>query len=326
MTLSFSKRSLNYIIICLILSTITVVVPWDSLNPRGYSIDRVNYLFSYDFRRYRLDNFSADYYYDYVTNEWLWRYLNGYARNVLDIPPELFFGMITFLGFFTYSLFVIIKTRKPLAVLYLYNPTFILFIYSQLRLAFAMSVFLIALYLFKKKTFVISVLLFVLCFLIHTAMLIFIFVLGISFYIARSKAGNIRKTLYVFLTGLLINLLIGPLRYQILSAIDDRRAEYGDLSSPVIYFLIYVIYFLVAVYINFRYKLKLFDNYTYVYAFALFSFILCTLFLGGYTGRFVAAGQCFIIASLFIIKGKVGVLFHFFYILYIIFLWVGFLT
>lgn len=324
MNIAFSKRNLSYVILCLALSVLIILIPWDFLNPRGFFIDRENYLFSYEYRRFRLVNFSADYFYDYVTNEWLWRYFNVYARNVLNLSPHIFFGIITFYAFFTYSLFILSKTKKVYALLYLFNPIFISFIYSQLRLALAMAVFITAIYLYRSKFYILAIPLFICCFLIHTSMLLFMLILIMATVIARFKFNKIFKLIFIVLLGFLLNLLIGPLRYTILSSIGDRRAEYSDISSPAIFFIIYAIYFLVVVFTIFKFKFKFLNNYAYNYAFIIFSFIIFSMFLGGYTSRFVAATQCFIIASLFLLKGVPNLLFHLGYIFYLLFLWYGF--
>lgn len=41
----------------------------------------------------------------------------------------------------------------------------------------------------------------------------------------------------LFAVGAFISLLIGPLREALLSAIGDRRAEYHDMSSSLLYSL-----------------------------------------------------------------------------------------
>lgn len=325
MKLSFSKKRRDYIIICIVLSIIVTLIPWDMLNPRGFFIDRLSYLFAYDFKRFRLDGFYAESIYDYITNEWLWHYILSYSRNDLDISPEVFFGFITFVSFFAYSFFILKHNQKVVSLIYLFNPVFISFVYSQLRLSFAMALFLLAITFFnRKKTLLISLSLFLAAILIHTAMAIFVFLLLASVYISRMKGRKVKKIFFVVLIGFILNIMVGPLRYRILDKLDDRRAELDDSSSPAIYFIIYAMYFIVVIYYIFKYKLVVLNNYIYNYAFIIFSFIFFSVFLGGYTSRFVAATQCFIILSLFIMKGKISVLFHSLYITYLVLLWIGF--
>lgn len=326
MSLYLSKRKLVYICICILLSLIVVFIPWDLLNPRGFFLDRAGYFFSYNFKSNRLDGFEATKYYDYITNEWLWRYLNGYFRNNLDISPEVFFGITTFLAFLTYSYFILDKTKRPVVLIYLLNIEYISFIYSQLRLAFAMSIFIMAIYLFKRKSFILSLFLFIICVLIHTSMVVFLGILLASVFISKINRGNLIKASLIFFTGFVVNLLIGPFMEQILSSVGDRRAEYGDFSPPFYWYLIYSFYASMSFYLIIKNKLKLFNDYVYVYAFIIFSLLITSYLLGGYVSRFIAASMFFIIPSLFIIKGKSGILFHSTYILYLVFLWIGFLS
>lgn len=322
--LYINRQRLNFFFLSLIISVIVGLIPWDKLNPRGYYIDRAQYFFAYDFKSYRLDGFEAENFYDYITNEWLWRFMNGYARNTLDLSPEVFFGAITIIAFATYSYFILDATKKPLVLLYLLNVEFITFIFSQLRLAFAMSVFIIAIEFFRRKYFLTSTIFFLTCLLIHTSMLIFIFLTLISFILSRLNISNIKKMTVIFLTGLMVNVLIGPLREVILSSVGDRRADYNDFSPPFYWFLIYVLYFIVILYKVFRYKLRFFDNYIYNYAFIIFSLITTSLVLGGYTSRFIVAATLFIVPSLFLLKGNIATIFHATFSAYLLFLWVGF--
>lgn len=320
-----SKSNFKLAFIVLFLSIVVSLIPWDKINPKGHFIDRVSYFFSYNFKSYRLDDFEATKYYDYITNEWFWRYINSYFRNNLDVSPEIFFGIITFLAFLTYSYFILDKTKKSVALIYLLNIEYISFIYSQLRLAFAMSIFIMAIYLFRRKSFIFSLIFFSMCFLIHTSMVVFLGILLASVFISKMNRSNLIKASLIFLTGFMVNLLIGPFMEQILSSVGDRRAEYGDFSPPFYWYLIYIFYAFIAFYLIIKNKLKSFNDYVYVYAFIIFSLLITSYLLGGYVSRFIAASILFIIPSLFIIKGKIGVLFHCTYIIYLVFLWIGFL-
>lgn len=320
-----SKKKLKLYFIVSILSMVITLIPWDKINPKGYFNDRESYFFAYRFKSDRLDNFEATKYYDYITNEWLWRYINGYFRNELNISPEIFFGFITFFAFLTYSFFILEKAKKPIVLIYLLNSEYIFFVYSQLRLAFAMSIFIIAIYFFKKKNLILSISFFATCCLIHTSMLLFLGILFASISISKLDKSNLIKIILIFLTGLVVNLLIGPFMEGILSNVGDRRAEYEDFSPPFFWYLIYVAYALTAYCIILKKNLKFFDDYVYVYAFVIFSLLMTSYLFGGYVSRFIVASQLFIIPSLFLIKGKLGFLFHYTYIVYLVLLWIGFL-
>lgn len=325
MSLLIPKKIIFYVIFSISISILIVFLPWDTLNPRGYFIDREQYFFSYEYKRYRLDSIDITNLYDYVFQEWVWHYLTGFSRNVLLLDPIYFFGFITFASVFAYSLFISVETKKLIPLIYLINPDFIVFVYSQLRLAFAMTILILALYFFNKKKMVLTLFLMIFSFTIHTSMLFFWGIFFISLYISKLDNRRFYSISIILLTGLLLALLIGPIRGVVLEFFGDRRVEYHDMSSPPIYLLIFVLYFFALVFSRFKDSL-IYSNYIYIYSYIIFSLVFFTIILGGYSLRFVYASYFFIVVTFMLLKGKLGVFFHYGYILYLSMAWYIFLT
>lgn len=324
--ITINKQRIAFLFICFFMALTVSFIRWEKISASGEFWDREVYRYFYQFVSNRVERFVPNSIVDYITNEWLWLYINEFSKEVLQLSPELFFGLITFISFFTYSYFILENTKKPLLILYLINIEFISFIYSQLRLALAMSVFVIAIKLFEKKYRLTSIFFFISSFLIHTSLVLFTALLIVSIIISRINISILKKMVLIILVGLLVNLLISPFREVILDQIGDRRAEYNDFTPPLYWYLIYVFYAIFMFFITLRYRLNTFDNYIFNYAFIIFSLLISSLALGGYTSRFVVATTLFIIPTLFLLKGRLNILFQYIYIVYLIFLWIGFLT
>lgn len=321
---NFSKDKF-ILIIFLFVSFCFPFIPLDKMSATGYFFDRDQYFDAYLYKNYRLESFLPEKFIDYFTFEWGWHFLTSYSYNFLDIPVNVFFGFITFLCIFSFGLFVFKNSSSWLPLLYLLNPVFLAFAFSQLRLAFAMVIFLIFIYFFNKKNYIISFFFLISSNLIHTAIILFFIIFFLSKII--STLNNIYiKLISIILSGFLLNILTGPLREMLLSAVGDRRAEYKDMSSPTVYFIFYVVYFLYVVYEDLKYKKGYMNNYIYNYAFIIFSFTLVSLIFGGYVSRFIAASYGFIVISLFLVKTKNKIFIHCGYTLYLFLLWFTFLT
>lgn len=325
MNIYIPKEILKYIIVSFILAIFITFFPWDGVNPRGFFIDRDQYFFNYDFKRFRLDSIEVNKIYDYIFQEWIWHYLTGFSRNVLNLDPIFFFGFITFITCFAYSLFISIETKKVIPLIYLANPDFIVFVYSQLRLALAMSLFLMAIYLFNKKKIIFFLILMLISLSVHTSMLFFWVIFFISLYISKLKNKKALSISLILLTGLIITFLIGPIRGVVLEYFGDRRVEYDDMSSPPIYLLIFALYFFTLIFSRYKDEI-IYSNYIYIYSYIIFSLVFFTIILGGYSLRFVYASYFFIVVTFLLLKGKLGIVFHYGFILYLCMAWYVFLT
>jgi len=321
---NFPKNRL-ILIIFLITSFCFSFIPLDKMSATGYFFDRDQYFDAYLYKNYRLDSFTAEKLIDYFTYEWGWHFLTSYFYNSLGVPVEYFFGFITFLCIFSFGVFILKNSLSWIPLLYLLNPVFLAFAFSQLRLACAMVFFLIFLYFFDKKRYIISFFFLIISNLIHTAIILF-FVIFILSKIISKLNNNYIKIISIILSGFLLNILTGPLRETLLSAVGDRRAEYKDMSSPTIYFIFYVVYFFYIIYEDIKYKREYMTSYINNYAFIIFSFTLVSLVFGGYVSRFIAASYSFIVISLFLVKTKNKVFIHCGYTLYLFLLWFTFLT
>ena len=72
--------------------------------------------------------------------------------------------------------------------------------------------------------------------------------------------------------------------------------------------------------------MKLSIQIIYIYSYIIFSLVFFTIILGGYSLRFVYASYFFIVVTFLLLKGKLGIVFHYGFILYLCMAWYVFLT
>lgn len=133
----FSKSKLSYLFI-FIVSLFFSFFPLELIKGKVF-IDRqfyIDYLTYYSNRLEKLDLYKVS---DYISNEWLWHEILFFLKDNLYFSPNLVFSLISFFCFFIAALIVYSKTNNIFWIFLLFNPIFIDFYYSQLRLAFAFS-------------------------------------------------------------------------------------------------------------------------------------------------------------------------------------------
>ncbi len=271
-----------------------VAVDWESVFGQQFE-DRQVYLFVFQGRPDFDLEFNKDTFFFFLFNEQLWnkgvRWLNvsvGFSLNEI-------FGGVTFLTALSYSYFVTSRVG-PFGVIFVLNPIFIDLAYSQLRMAAAMVLLLLA---FNTRIKFLSLLFISLAFFIHTASFLFFFIAFAVHLVIRwsdkYNYQNIVSCLLLVFTGFMVAVAVGPLRVLILSYFGDRRANYEADASNWLYASIWI--FILA--ISFFQERRFFRDYSNAIAVTFLSvFVFCTVF-SVYGLRFLSAALPFIFVSLF---------------------------
>ncbi|MBC6677578.1 MAG: hypothetical protein H9L35_15575 [Acinetobacter sp.] len=309
----FNQSKLIYIICVFFISIFFSFIPLEVIKKGGF-IDRENYINYLTYYSIRVDVNDFFNIYDYVTQEWLWHRIIFFLKDFFFLTPEFIFSLVSFISFFVASLIVLKKTNSLVYVFFLINPIFIDFYYSQLRLAFAFSIWGIA-YLLSEKYRKLSILFSLIAIFIHTASLFFILYGFLVYFLSFSKINKFLKLIVLILCGFLTSIITGPLRYSILSFFEDRRAEYVDMSFDIIFSSFWMFLFICIILDNLYIKkinLKDFQAYSIVFL----SLILLNYFIGGYSSRFIAATYPFLIISMYYLSSQLRAFCLTFYIFY----------
>ena len=300
MNLTVNKKTLFSIIISSILSLVLAAIPWELWRGSEY-YDRENYTNTID------DSLNKIYWFDYDTflsklsNEWLWHKFLDFSVDTLHLNSAEILYFISVFLVFTSSLFLA-RRYGYLSVIFLLNPLFINFMYSQLRLAFVMALLFVSYYLYKKNNKLYLLLVLITPF-IHTSAVTFVAMFAAALMFEKTvKIKPIFKTTLSILIGLGIGIATGPLMSTILTAIDDRRSEYTDMSSSIVYMSFWLILFA-------YFSLKgLFESKHRTFSFYISLMVLALVavqaVMGGYASRFLVALFPFVIAAMLETKAK----------------------
>ncbi|MDA0697183.1 MAG: EpsG family protein [Proteobacteria bacterium] len=317
-----SKRKIFVPLVALIAAFFLSLMPWDKLRGSEY-YDRNVYVNYIDNVSNKINWFDFDGILTKITFEYGWHFILKYCTEVLQLNSTIILFIISFLIFFCSSIFVI-KRHGYWACIFLLNPVFIDFCYSQMRLAFTMALIYIAYYFRTQKKFIYIPLLAVTPF-IHTSSVLFIFLFVAATHIEKLKfPANFGKTNLAVICGLMVAVVTGPLMSIILGGIGDRRAEYADFSSPILYMAFYLVlfpYFLLKGYLE-----KSDKDFTFYFTIMILSLIALNTVFSGYSSRFLAATFPIIISALLSLKGKEKPIILISYIAFTSLLWIFWLT
>jgi hypothetical protein len=309
------RKYLNLFVV-LIYTAFIVSIPWEEIQGNPFS-DRANYLIHFSSAYSPLDLIEPYDIIAYVTREALWHFLMRTLIDSFGIPIEIVFTIISFLCLGVFS-FYLVRNHGYFSLILLINPLVIDLAFSQLRMAFALSLLGFAYFIQRKS---IAVILIVCTPFIHTAVVLFLFMYFSSILVANwADNKNIEKNiLYLFLLGCgaLIALAIGPLREVILSYLGDRRVQYPDASLSIRRSLFWM-GLLIPMYMQARSYLTKNDN---AFVIIILSLVIFNAVFSGYPGRFLAATFPMIISSILTMRGvvKLGTLYLF--IIHALFQW-----
>ncbi len=296
MSASAQARNVAYVLLAAIFSQAMIAVDWPGLflDVNGFPmVDRDVYLGQIFDSNLPTDYLIYDSPIDYVTNEYLWSSSLAYLTRDMAIPPERVFYFISTACLFMFALVTLLRAG-PVYALLLINPLVVDFAFSQLRLALAISILLLALLLRRMPPLALAIA--ALSLLIHTASIIFIALYLLAEWLPpvdRNKRFAISTPAILLAAGAAIAVATGPAREMILSAVGDRRVEYPNMSSSLFYLSFWVFnwgLFLTSI-------KRFFASTDQRFAFAVLSIVAFNLLFAGYSTRFIAAIFPFLIIS-----------------------------
>jgi hypothetical protein len=257
---------------------------------------------------------------DYLKHEALWHYVIDLLVHDAGISIHHVFLFISFLCLFSFSLFLI-NRQGVLSAILLTNPLLITLAFSQLRLALAFSILLLAYMSKNKKLLLISILT---CGFIHTATFLFS-VIALSIYLTQSKIfkKHANKSLLYFslaTIGLCVSIAIGPAMDVILNYFGDRRAVIytGDAASGIKYTLYWSGLLLLCAFQRRSFYMDAVNAFSIV----ILSTATFNLITGGYTGRLLAVSLPMILSSVLDFKSQHKQASVILYVIYITLQWV----
>lgn len=308
--INIANKSLVKNIAIIAFVAIIVSIPWEDF---FYAVNNYRFIDKGVYEEYFLYRENVIYYKEfggilsYISNEFLWNYSINWLVNNLNIPIEYIFNFISIFVIFVFSA-VVARYHGVGSLLLLVNPLVIDFAFSQYRLAFAIAILGVA-WLVRERRKAVALILMAVSIFIHTAVVIFlaiyfmmIFVKWISLNFDNKESLRFFALLFF---GVFVSILIGPLRESVLSTIGDRRAQYNDISSSLMYLL-----FWVGLLLPFYLQRKNLMNFDYsCYALAIVSIVFANIFTGAYSTRFIAAAFPLIVSSILSLRGmmKLGV-------------------
>lgn len=316
MNFLIKKKSIYIFFLALISTLILVLIPWEDLRSSAY-VDRANYVSYIDHNLNKTLWFDYDSLLSKISFEWGWHKLIFIATEHGLSSSNIFYIISSLILFF--SIILVIIKHKYYSFLFLINPVFIDFCFSQMRLAFTMALIYLAYLLYRRNNFLYIPILICTPF-IHTSAIIFLSVFFLATKLEQWKNLNsFLKMTIAILYGLILAIATGPLMSQILGKIGDRRAEYEDMSSPFLYMSFWVIYFVYLVVKGFTEKVQ--RNAYFYMSTIILGMVFFNTVLPGYSLRFLAACFPFIILAMFQLKSKESNLIILGYITYTTILW-----
>jgi hypothetical protein len=312
-------RHIKNILVATIYTILVLMVPWEELQGFPF-IDRVNYLeyFLHEESIFDYKEFTGII--DYLKHETLWHYLIIFLLNDAKIPIQHIFLAISFLCIFSFSLFLV-KRQGYLSVILLTNPLLITLAFSQLRLAFAFSILLLAYMSNRKWLMLISILA---AGFIHTATFLFVGI-AISIYIIHAHVlkNSLRKgalfSAFVII-GICVSIALGPVMDIVLSYFGDRRATIytGDAASGIKYTLYWSGLLLLCAFQHQSFYRDRVNAYTII----ILASATFNLLTGGYTSRLLAVSLPMILSSMFDFRYQYKYASIILYVIYISLQWV----
>ncbi len=277
-------------------------IPWPEIYYKyfgGILIDREVYTFKVIYNDHWLTYNELRSWIEIFTQEIIWDFSQWSISNgYLGIYHEDFFQIVTTICLISMAL-VISRTKNYLSILLLFNPLVLDLVYSQLRSALALAVLNIVYLTFRKVNIWMIFGAVVAC-AIHTASSILVagFILASLLSFKESflfRLSPATKTALMLGAGVSVGLLIGPLREVVLSAIGDRRAEYSDLSSSLLYLSFWVA-LLGFMLVNFRMSVKSVEGCFSIFMLAI---LATNVFSSAYSIRLIALSLPLIFVAVF---------------------------
>ncbi|AMG74733.1 Uncharacterized protein SGRAN_2370 [Sphingopyxis granuli] len=243
--------------------------------------------------------FNYDDILSYFTFEYTWQSIIYFIQNgQFPFQYESFFQFIS-TSFLVTSSLIVYRRGGLLALSLMVNPLIFDLAYSQLRTALAICIINIV-YLVRPSSKILSSALCIFSVSIHTAMSIFLSIYYLC--VSTSEKGGIfskwsleMRLLIIVGAGAFVGILIGPFREFVLSSVNDRRAEYIEMSSSPLYLSFWIILFFLFM-INYKdifkkhggkifliYSFSGYGKLVYIVLFGKISCIVISVYIGNYS-------------------------------------------
>jgi len=291
----------SYIIMCIafLFAFLYSMIPWEEFREVPFW-DRDVYISSFMAGGGRLSEVSLNGIFDYVTNEWAWHYI---IQDLMSrgASIEVIFACITFASIYIFSYYLITQ-NGVFSLFFLINPLVVDFVFSQLRLACAISMLMV--YFLVKEKSRLGWLLVAVAPFIHTGSLIFIVIYLACYFVV--KFGHQRHiwrfytVIALMLLGFMLAIFLGPLKDSLLVALNDRRVGAYDSVSSTLLYSSYWIMLLLLVLVRFKDFILRIDTAVAVLVLGLVSM---NAVVGGYSTRFLAATFPFLISLMYTMRG-----------------------
>jgi len=252
------------LIFSLLFAVLITFFPWEILrNNNQIFVDIQNYVYRIEAtRQYGLTYFNVgETWIDYLKNEYLWiLILSLIASSKLN--PFLALKLISLFSAFVYHRFLSQGIGNVLAFIFLLNPITISLINSQVRSAFAFSLFLLALMIFKRPKLIYGTIPFLV--FIHSAM----FLIVVLYIVLQWFANHCRRTpqFKVFMVAcgaIFVAIFVSKFIPPIMSLLEDRRNTLEYENSSILYVIFWLIWGGMLIEARRR---KLTDDWKYLFA------------------------------------------------------------
>jgi hypothetical protein len=262
-------------------------------------VDIENYYQNFS-QNYLSTDYLAEGLVSFLVNENLWSWTIKTLLYSGFSLPEIFYA-ITLVLIFIASCYLA-KRHGLVSVLLLLNPIFIDFAASQLRMAFALSLFLSAI-MFSSR--ILSAVLLVSAAFIHLGMVpvvtVYIFLSWALKTGLGERVNGYKKMLLIISLTIGTFITVGPFKQLILAALEDRRAFNEDQPGGLLFATFWAATFsiLVFVFVQSR-KIPVSVGFSIVW---LGVYIL-SAFSGYYSARWLAAIFPFIVSTILFLASE----------------------
>ncbi|MFN6262875.1 MAG: hypothetical protein ACK4XG_08700 [Chromatiaceae bacterium] len=288
------ENKIMALMVSLLFAIFFITVNWESVFGNQFE-DRHVYYFIFQGKPDYDIEFNKETFFFFLFNEQLWNKGVRWLNVSVGLSLDEIFGGVTFLIALSYSYFVAVRVGLA-AVPLIINPIFIDLACSQLRMAAAMVLLLLA---FNTRIRILALIFVCAAFFIHTASFLFCFIVFVVHFVIKWSEKynfqNIVSCTLLVITGAIVAIAVGPLRVWILEFFGDRRVNYDVDASTWSYASIWV-FLLGMAYFQRR---EFFRDYSNAIAVTFLSvFVFCTAF-SVYGLRFLSAALPFIFVALF---------------------------
>lgn len=286
-SLLVSKVKFYKLIFSLILAFILAIFPWESFRATAY-VDRANNSRYIDLYLNKIHWFDYSTFLSKITYEWGWHYFLSFMIDVFSFNSSIILFLVAFFHL-TVAIYLIFLTKKYYVVLLLINPIYIDFFMSQSRLCFGITFLYLSIFIFNKYRLV-SIALICIAITIHTSTALFSLIFYSGVYLTKSQILSVsyKRTLAIVI-GFVSAVVTGPYMSVILSTLDDRRAEYSDMSPSILFSLYWVLIFVYIVFKSLVNRSSQKDSFYFYISLSIVTLVFVNMFTSGYSSRFVAA-------------------------------------